>query len=260
MNKFQELPIVRNCNMFAFKSLILFQITWICQLVSNFIYRSNMHSYEIGVLSEANYEYTEKRSIISLKMCILGWIYELIFNIFVIIAPIFKFKYDLPNTYFVDPITMFVVVPFLYLFNDDDTKEVIYNESWYQGIKYVLGVYAAPLQEPNGQNIVAINARRGALNQIPPLAFNNERDNLSATNGILSQQHRCQPQLFMSLPDIISGSRSIQTFKLNILRRHLSSPGNLFQGKEVPENFQTAETISMRKNNAPNGSCSSLKH
>ena len=219
-----------------------------------------MHSYEIGVLSEAHYEYAEKRSIISLKMCILGWIYELISTTFVMIAPLLKFKYDLPNTYFVDPITLFVVVPFLYLFNDDEAKEIVYNESWYQGIKYVFGVYVAPVQEKNVKNIVAVNPSHGTLDQNHSLAVNNQRDNLSSrANDIQSQQHRSQPRQFKSLPDIRFDSRSIKKLKLKVLRRHFSSPGNFFQDKEVAENLLLSEKTSIRKKSSLNGSDSSLE-
>ena len=61
-------------------------------------------------------------------MCVFGWAYELISNTFVLIAPILTFRFGLQNTYFVDPITMFVIIPFLYLFNDDDTKAIIYDD------------------------------------------------------------------------------------------------------------------------------------
>ena len=219
-----------------------------------------MHSYEIGVLSDASYEYAVKRSIISLKMCILGWIYELISNIFVLIAPILKIQYNVPHTYFVDPMTMFIVVPFVYLFNDDDTKEIIYNEGWYQGIKYVLGVFAVPMQEPHGQDRVAVNAMHRTPNQSPPLAVNTLGDSPSSTNnGLSSQQHRCQPRLYKSLPNIRSAPSSAQKLKLKILRRHFSSPSNLFQGMEQPPKLQVAETTSMRRNDSLLGSYLSLQ-
>ena len=105
-----------------------------------------MESYELGVLNDEMYEYSKKRSIISLKMCILGWIYELVSNIFVIMSPMVKSQYGVPNTYFTDPVSMFVIIPFLYLFNDDDTKEIIYEENWLQGIRFVLGVHVAPVE------------------------------------------------------------------------------------------------------------------
>ena len=239
---------------------ISYKITLISQFVSNVIFRSNMNSYEIGVLSDASYEYSEKRSIISLKMCILGWIYELTSNVFVMIAPILKFRYHLPHTYFVDPISMFVVIPFLYLFNDDDTKEIIYNESWYQGIKYVLGVYVAPVEKQNEQIRVEENASLRSVNQNRRLADNYQRDNPLSTNlDFPSQLHRSQHRLFNSLPDISVGSKSTQKLKLKVLRRHYSYPDNLFQGKDEPENFQVAERTSILKKHPLRGSDSSLK-
>ena len=230
-------------------------------LISNVIFRSNMESHTNGVLSDAMYEYDKKRSVISLKMCIMGLIYELISNIFVAISPIFKFKYECPTTYFVDPITMFVGVPFLYLFNDDRAKEIVINESWYQGIKYVLGVYVVPVEEQDGENPDAGNVMRGAQNLNHFVSNNNQRHSPSSTNnGFPSKQHCFQFRRYNSLPDIRCDSRfKRQKLKLTVLRKHLSCPGNSFHGTEVTENSPVEEIKSMRKNYSLSGSDSSLK-
>ena len=86
-----------------------------------------------------------------MKMCIMGWIYEMISNMFVIISPLLNHKFDIKNSYLIDPVSMFVIIPFLYLFNDDHTKEIIFREDWWKGIKYVLGLYT-PHQADEHQN------------------------------------------------------------------------------------------------------------
>ena len=35
---------------------------------------------------------------------------------------------------------MFVISPLVYLMNDEETKDIIANQNWYQGLKYMLGL------------------------------------------------------------------------------------------------------------------------
>ena len=92
--------------------------------------RSNDHSYSRGVLSEESYLRGEKRSLISLQMCFMGWLIELLSIVSSIISP-FLLKHGVANVHFIDAIIMFLVIPFLHLMNDDDTKAIIYEENWY---------------------------------------------------------------------------------------------------------------------------------
>lgn len=46
-----------------------------------------------------------------------------------------------PNVHLFDAIIMFLVIPFLHLMNDEDTKAIIYEESWYQGLRNMFGIY-----------------------------------------------------------------------------------------------------------------------
>jgi hypothetical protein len=102
--------------------------------------RSNDASYSRGVLSETSYLRGKKRSLISLQMCFLGWLYEL-FSIFSLIITPFLLKHGIPNLHFIDAIIMFLVIPLFHLMNDEDTKEIIFEENWYQGIRHMLGIY-----------------------------------------------------------------------------------------------------------------------
>jgi hypothetical protein len=104
------------------------------------ILRSHDDSYSRGVLSEESYLTGKKRSLISLQMCFMGWLYELLSIGSAVITP-FLHKHGIPNLHFIDAIVMFLVIPFLHLMNDEDTKGIILEQNWYQGIRHMLGIY-----------------------------------------------------------------------------------------------------------------------
>ena len=43
------------------------------------------------------------------------------------------------NIYFIDAILMFVMLPALYLINDEDTKTIITQQGWIQGLMITFG-------------------------------------------------------------------------------------------------------------------------
>ena len=75
-----------------------------------------------------------------MKMCLWGWIYDyfaLFWNIF---STILRDNYNIPNIYMPDAILSFILIPFLHLMNDEETKLIIFSENWFEGMKYVLGM------------------------------------------------------------------------------------------------------------------------
>ena len=70
----------------------------------------------------------------------MGWLYELVAVLITFCVPLFQYI-GVPNVYFIDSITFFVIIPFFHLMNDDDTKKIIFYENFYQGIRYTLGMY-----------------------------------------------------------------------------------------------------------------------
>ena len=50
-------------------------------------------------------------------------------------------EFKIPNIHFPDVILIFVVIPFVHLLNNEDTKSIIFEEGWIQGIKFVVGLY-----------------------------------------------------------------------------------------------------------------------
>ena len=104
----------------------------------SYIARSNNESYSRGILSDASYERRKKESIISLKMCIIGCSLESLALPFYVLFNTFH------NVHFLQYgpcIIMFVVEPIVYLMNDEDTKAIIVEENWYQGLKHMLGLH-----------------------------------------------------------------------------------------------------------------------
>ena len=73
-------------------------------------------------------------------MCYMGWLYEILATITAILAPQLQ-QIGIPNHYLADPILMFVVIPGVYLMNDENTKGIISEEGWYQGLRYAVGIY-----------------------------------------------------------------------------------------------------------------------
>ena len=59
---------------------------------------------------------------------------------------------------------IFVAIPFAHLLNDEMTKGIISEESWYQGLRYMLGIYVEPTKE-------RINSRDNAVprNTVKPV-------------------------------------------------------------------------------------------
>ena len=76
-------------------------------------------------------------------MCFLGWAYELMASFSAFLTPVLQ-NLGVPNMHLPDAIVMFVVIPFVHLMNDEDTKTIVLNEGWYQGIRHMLGIYIKP--------------------------------------------------------------------------------------------------------------------
>ena len=75
-------------------------------------------------------------------MCFMAWVYELIATLFAILSP-YLHKQGIPNLYYPDAITMFVVIPFVHIMNDEDTKIIVFEENWYQGLRHMLGIHTS---------------------------------------------------------------------------------------------------------------------
>ena len=73
--------------------------------------------------------------------------------------------FSIPNIHFPDVIVTSIIIPFIYLLNDDSEKEVIFQSGWYQGFRYVLGIYTTPAVANNSSDRNRIPVARLNYNQ-----------------------------------------------------------------------------------------------
>ena len=105
-----------------------------------FFFSDNYDSYLRRVTSEECYVSRKKRSVVSLQVCYMSSMFELL-AVVSSCSTSMLIHLGLRYTYYPDAVVMFVIVPTVYILNDEDTKFVIYSEGWYQGIRHMLGVY-----------------------------------------------------------------------------------------------------------------------
>ena len=103
-------------------------------------YRSHNDSYARGILTDDQYEEGKKKSLISIQMCFWGWLYDFIPLFSQGLSTILREKYDLSFVHLPDAIVSFILIPFLHLMNDEETKLIILMENWFEGVKYVFGM------------------------------------------------------------------------------------------------------------------------
>ena len=69
----------------------------------------------------------------------MGWLYEFVGTIFFMFSPLLN-HLGIGKLYYTDVVLYFVVIPCVHLMNNEDTKIIIRNGSWYQGIRHILGI------------------------------------------------------------------------------------------------------------------------
>ena len=109
-----------------------------------FTFRENDASYARGVLKESSYETGNRRRLVSLRMCIISWLIEILGTLCHVLFLSLVNSLGLAGIHYIEVIFMFIVIPFIYLMNDEDTKGTIANQGWYAGLKYMLGLQKVP--------------------------------------------------------------------------------------------------------------------
>ncbi len=71
-------------------------------------------------------------------MCFIGCSLESLVFLLVVLFTILQSLYVLYGPF----IIMFVITPLVYLMNDEETKGVIAEQNWYQGLKHMLGLHS----------------------------------------------------------------------------------------------------------------------
>ena len=121
--------------------LASYRIVVKCDLGLFLFFRS--HTESLAVLSEDAVAREKRRSLISLQSIFMGWLYELVAVILTFFTPLLQYI-GVPNVHFIDAISMFVIIPLAHLMNDNETKKIIFDENFYQGLRYTLGLYIQP--------------------------------------------------------------------------------------------------------------------
>ena len=75
-----------------------------------------------------------------MQMCFMSCLYESLGTILAVLTPILH-NLGIHNLHYTDVILMFVVIPFVHLMDDEDTKAIIADINWYQGLRHMLGIY-----------------------------------------------------------------------------------------------------------------------
>ena len=101
-------------------------------------------------------------------MCVVASIVEIMAVVTAILSAVLGAQLqdlNIPNIHFPDVIVTSIIIPFIYLLNDDSEKEVIFQSGWYQGFRYVLGIYTTPAVANNSSDRNRIPVARLNYNQ-----------------------------------------------------------------------------------------------
>ena len=204
----------------------------------------------VGAISETNFVRGERRSLISLQMCFMSWLYELLAVVFALMssylgAQIQEFK--IPNFHFPDVIIMFIVIPFIHLLNDEEIKSIIFEQGWMQGIKYVLGIYAEPSVGRDSKAPRAIQNSRNKRDT-PQNSFSSQIPKLT------SSQRRLIRRKCKSAIDIVSKDVLIPQKEQMHLKRKYSLKQDVFIVQSSSEHLNIEKMSSLRRSLASSSS------
>ena len=142
----------------------------------------------------------------------MGWLYELLSIASIVLTPILT-NSGVPNIHWIDAIIMFFAIPFVHLLNDEETKGIISEENWYEGIRHLLGIY---IKKPP-QNLPQALPQRPTQNsnaaQSCSASSKPETSISSAKNKVLTRQYNSMTCL---VPSQTSNNQKILPLK----RRH----------------------------------------
>ena len=91
----------------------------------------------MGTITSQTYLMDKQRSLVSLRVCFLGWAWEALGTIMFLIVPLQRYL-GLTYLHCFDALLTFILIPIVYLANDEETKEIIVQKGWYKGIKHMI--------------------------------------------------------------------------------------------------------------------------
>ena len=193
----------------------------------------------IGAISEDSFVRGERRSLISLQMCFMSWLYELLAIVTAIMSSVLGAhiqEFKIPNIHFPDVIIMFIVIPFIHLLNDEEIKGIIFEQGWIQGIKYVLGIYTEPSL---GKDSTAPRATQNSRDRrnTPQNSFSSQIPKLTSSQRRLIHR-RCQSAINKVPKDVL-----ILQKEQMYLQRKYSLRQDVFQGTSEHLNIKTLSSL-----------------
>ena len=123
-------------------------------VVIDYIFRSNLDSYTKGVCNENGYKSLEKRRLTQINVCFLGWLLEVFLTVLTGLWTLLQ-NIGLARTVAYPYAEFFlsffrsVVISFVFLLNDEETKTIITEKNWYLGVRHALGLYRIPVDNAN---------------------------------------------------------------------------------------------------------------
>ena len=200
-----------------------------------FFIRSNDASFARGVLAKQSYIRRKDTRMVSLQMCFMGWLFELIAIVFACLAPLLH-HFEIPNLQMIDCTMMFVLIPFFHLLNDEKTNGIISDENWYQGMRHLLGIYIPP------EKLEGTTAP-------DPIPKQNRNPSPSRTTNLASAQCNLTPNSHMfikrnfSTPILLPSNKESPIETACIPKRHHSLPKcNIIKQSILIENPSTLPT------------------
>ena len=193
----------------------------------------------VGAISENNFVRDERRSLISLQMCFMSWLYELLAIVTAIMSSVLGAhiqEFKIPNIHFPDVIIMFIVIPFIHLLNDEEIKGIIFEQGWIQGIKYVLGIYTEPSLGKDSSAPRATQNSRDRRNT-PQNSFSSHIPKLTSSQRRLIHR-RCKSAINIVPKDVL-----ILQKEQMYLQRKYSLRQDVFQGTSEHLNIKTLSSL-----------------
>ena len=74
-----------------------------------------------------------------MKVCIITWLVEF-FSTFSFVAYTSLKTFGYRKLHYPDCIITFLIIPAVYVINDEETRGVIADENWYRGFRHMLGI------------------------------------------------------------------------------------------------------------------------
>ena len=90
----------------------------------------------MGTISSKAYRKDRRRSLVSLRICFFGWAWESLGTITFLIVPLQSYL-GLTYLHCFDALLTFILIPIVYLANDEETKAAIVESGWVMGIRQI---------------------------------------------------------------------------------------------------------------------------